>query len=119
MTEEKLTIYHNPGCSKSRETLNILKQHGKSPEIIEYLKNPPGTHELKRIVDLLDLSPREILRTGEPAYQDAKPGDNTINDENILAAICEYPSLLQRPIVVMGNRAVIGRPPVRVLDLFS
>lgn len=118
MTEEKLIIYHNPGCSKSRETLNILLQHDKSPKIIEYLTNPPDKQTLKRIIELLGLSPRELLRTTEPAFREAQLGDDTLNDEDILAAICLYPSLLQRPIVVMGNRAVIGRPPDRVLDLF-
>ncbi len=119
MTEEKLTIYHNPNCSKSRETLNILEQHGISPEIIEYLENPPDKHELKNIIGLMGISPSELLRTTEPVYQEVQLDRDSISDKEIVAAICKHPSLLQRPIVVMGNRTVIGRPPDRVLELIG
>lgn len=119
MNEEKLTIYHNPKCSKSRETLDILKQHEKLPEIIEYLDSPLDRQALERIIDLLGISARDLLRTGEPAYQVAKLDWDSVSDEAILDAIGEHPSLLQRPIVVMGNRAVIGRPPERVLELIG
>ena len=119
MNQEKLIIYINPNCSKSRETLIILEQHGKTPKIIDYLDNPPDKKALKRIIELLGISPREPLRTSEPAYLTANLDRDSASDEEILDAISEYPSILQRPIVVMGNRAVIGRPPERVLDLIS
>ena len=117
MSHQKLVMYHNPSCSKSRETLEILQQNQQDPEIIEYLDSPPSRQELERIVKLLGISPRELLRTGEPAYQDAKLDDETIADAEILDAICQFPILLQRPIIISGNKAVIGRPPVKVLDL--
>ncbi len=119
MTKEKLIIYHNPNCSKSRETLNILEQRGKIPEIIEYLDNPPDKQELKRIIGLLGIPPRDLLRTTEPAYQEAQLDRDSISDEEIVAALCEFPSLMQRPIIVSGHRAVIGRPPDKVLELFG
>ena len=117
MSEEKLTIYHNPGCSKSRETLGILQENNWQPEIIEYLQQPPSKDELTRIVKLLGISPRQLLRTTEPEYKEAGLDNESIDDEQIIEAICKYPPLLQRPIVVKGNKAIIGRPPTRVLEL--
>lgn len=116
MGTDKLTIYHNPACSKSRETLQIIVQNKKNPEIIEYLKNPPGKEELTRVIKLLGISARDLLRKTEPAYIDSKL-DELSTDEQIIDSICEYPILLQRPIVISGNQAVIGRPPSKVLDI--
>jgi len=117
MSVEKLTIYHNPSCSKSRETLAILQDNNRQPEIIEYLQQPPSKEELTSIVKLLGISPRQLLRTGEPEYREAELDNESTTDEQIIAAICEYPPLLQRPIVVQGNKAIIGRPPSRVLEI--
>ena len=117
MSNEKLTIYHNPRCSKSRETLEILQGNNRQPEIIEYLQQPPSKDELTRIVKLLGISPRQLLRTSEPEYKKAMLDNESINDEQIIDAICKYPPLLQRPIVVAGNKAIIGRPPTRVLEI--
>lgn len=119
MSQDKLVIYHNPSCSKSRETMQILENNNISPEIIEYLNEPPSEQELTRIIGMLGIGARDLLRTSEQAYQDAGLDDESLSDEEIITAICNYPSLLQRPIVVVGNKAVIGRPPVRVLDIIA
>ena len=119
MSQDKLVIYHNPRCSKSRETLQLLEESNMSPEIIEYLEEPPTAAELARIIALLGIGARELLRTTEQVYKDAGLDDDSLSDEEIIEMICEYPALMQRPIVVQGNRAIIGRPPVRVLDLIA
>ena len=119
MSDEKLVIYHNPSCSKSRETLQLLEDNNKSPEIIEYLKEPPSRKELKRIIAMLGLSPRDLMRTTEAVYKEVELDDDSISDDEIIDALCEFPSLLQRPIVVFDGKAVIGRPPIKVLDLFA
>lgn len=119
MSVQKLVMYHNPHCSKSRETLQILEDHDCTPEIIDYLEEPPDEAELKRIIGMLGVSARDLLRKTEPVYRDAELDDDSLSEEEIIEAICEYPALLQRPIVVAGDRAVIGRPPTRVLDLLD
>ncbi len=119
MSHDKIVIYHNPACSKSRETLQLLESHQCAPEIVDYLEDPPTPAELKRILGLLGVPARELLRTTEAVYRDAELDDDSLSEDEIIEAICEYPALLQRPIVVAGNRAVIGRPPARVLDLIA
>ncbi len=119
MSQEKLVIYHNPRCSKSRETLQILQDNDVTPEIIEYLEQPPTVTELTAIVGRLGISARELLRTTEAVYQEAGLDDSSLTEEEIIETICEYPALLQRPIVVAGDKAIIGRPPVRVLDILA
>jgi arsenate reductase len=116
MSTDNLTIYYSPKCSKSRETLQILEQNKKRPQIIEYLQTPPNKQALAHIIKMLGISPRDILRTSEQAYADTLL-DDTATDEQIIEAICKHPILLQRPIVISGNRAVIGRPPSRVLEI--
>ena len=119
MSDEKPVIYHNPNCSKSRATLQILENHQCSPQIVEYLESPPDAQELKRIIGLLGITARELLRTTEPVYRDANLDDDSLSDDDIIEAICEYPALLQRPIVVLGDRAIIGRPPEKVLEIIA
>jgi arsenate reductase len=119
MSQGKPIMYHNPRCSKSRETLQILEAHDIVPEIIDYLDEPPDPQELKRIVGLLGVSARELMRTTEPVYKDADLDDDSLSEDEIIEAICEYPELLQRPIVILGDKAIIGRPPSRVLDLIA
>ena len=119
MQHDKIVIYHNPACSKSRETLQLLEAHQCTPEIVEYLEDPPTPAELKRIVGLLGVTARDLLRTTEAVYRDAELDDDSLSDDEIIEAICEYPALLQRPIVVAGERAVVGRPPSRVLELIA
>ncbi len=119
MTTDITVIYHNPRCSKSRETLQILEDNHQQPDIIEYLENPPTAQELKRIIAMLGISARELLRNTEPVYQEAELNDDSLSEDDIIEAICRYPALMQRPIVICGNRAVIGRPPVRVLEIIA
>ena len=106
-----MLIYHNPACSKSRATLQLLRDNDQSPEIVEYLQHPPSEQELVEIINMLGVSARELLRTGEPAYREARLDDDTLGEEEIIAAICKFPSLLQRPFVVAGNKAVSRSPP--------
>jgi arsenate reductase len=119
MTSQELTIYHNPSCSKSRETLQILEYHKFLPRIIEYLDTPPSALEISEIVKKLGLAPIDLLRTTEKAYIDAKYQADLMTDQAIIEAIVKHPSLLQRPIVICGNKAIIGRPPATVMDIIS
>ncbi len=111
------TIYHNPRCSKSRQTLDLLRQNGAEPEIIEYLKTPPTIAELKSLLAKLGLKPRELLRTKEPEYKAAGLNNPELSDAEILRAMVDHPKLIERPIVVHGNKAMLGRPPERVLEI--
>ncbi len=117
MTSEILTIYYNPSCSKSRETLQILEQHKTQPQIIEYLDTPPSQSEMSQIVKKLGMAPIDLLRTKEKAYVEAGYQADLMSDKEIIEAIVKHPSLLQRPIVIYGNKAIIGRPPIKVLDI--
>ena len=119
MSTDKLVIYYNPRCSKSRETLQLLEDRQIVLEIIDYLEDPPTPEELTRIVEMLGVTARDLLRTTEPVYKDAELDDDSLSDEEIIEAICEYPALLQRPIVIAGDRAVIGRPPSKVLEIIA
>ena len=110
-----ITIYHNPRCSKSRATLSLLHEHGHSPEIIDYLNAPPDSSTLRTLAKKLSLPLSSIVRTGEQVFKDN--GLTDANDDTLVAAISEHPILLQRPIVVSGDRAAIGRPPESVLDI--
>jgi len=110
-----ITIYHNPRCSKSRATLALLHEHGHSPEIIEYLKSPPDSSTLLRLANKLGLPLSDMVRTAEQEFKDNNLAN--ANDDALVAAISEHPILLQRPIVVAGDRAAIGRPPESVLDI--
>ena len=119
MSNARLIIYHNPSCSKSRETLQILEDNNLTPAVIEYLDEPPTPRELKIIIDMLGVSARDLLRTTESIYAAAKLDNDALSEDEIIATICEHPVLLQRPIVVSGERAVIGRPPAKVLEIIE
>ncbi len=110
-------IYHNPRCSKSRAALALLIEHGVSPTIIEYLKTPPDRTTLQQLLRALGLGVRDIVRTQEPDYHAL--GLSTASDETMLDAISTHPILLERPIVVCGERASIGRPPENILPLLD
>lgn len=97
-------MYHNPNCSKSRETLQILEDNHLNPDIIEYLQQPPTAQELKDVIKMLGVSARDLLRTTEPEYREADLDDDTLTNDEIIDAICQYPALLQRPIVISGTR---------------
>ncbi len=109
------TIYHNPRCSKSRQTLALLEENGISPTIVEYLNEPPDTATLERLLELLGLTPRELMRTKESIYAELNLDDPDLTDAELVAAMQANPILIERPIVVQGDRAVIGRPPENVL----
>ena len=114
---DDIRIFHNPRCSKSREALALLQERGHQPQVIEYLKTPPGEGELRTLLQQLKLPARELLRSGEDEYQALGLADPSLPDATLLRAIAEHPKLLQRPIVVRGERAVIARPPELLLQL--
>lgn len=111
-----ITIYHNPRCSKSRETLALIEARGVKPIVIEYLKTPPSGAELKRLLKLLGMKPEQLLRKGEDIYKEKFAG-NTLSDAQWIETMTAHPVLIERPIVVRGERAVLGRPPQRVEEL--
>lgn len=108
-----LTIYHNPRCGKSRQTLNIIKEAGAEVNIVEYLKDIPTADELKALLDKLNLQAEDILRKGEAVFKEQYKGQTHTNDEWVDIMIA-HPKLIERPIVVKGDKAVLGRPPENV-----
>ena len=112
-------IYHNPRCSKSRQTLDLLKQEGINPKIVLYLEEPPSESDLTKILDLLGIEPRELLRTGEVEYKELNLKNRTLDDSTIIKLMSKNPKLIERPIVVSSNQAIIGRPPENVLNLIN
>lgn len=110
-----VTIYHNPRCSKSRATLQLLRGRSIEPHVIEYLKTPPSADELRGILDMLGLSPRQLLRNGEA--KTAGLDDPSLDEERLIEAMVANPAVIERPIVVAGSQARIGRPPERVLEI--
>ena len=112
-------IYHNPRCSKSRQTLDLLKQEGINPKIVLYLEEPPSESDLTKILDFLGIEPRELLRTGEVEYKELNLKDRTLDDSKIIKLMSVNPKLIERPIVVSNNQAIIGRPPENVLNLIN
>jgi len=114
---KNFTIYHNPRCSKSRQTLALLEENGIQPEIVLYLDTPPNKSALKGVLEKLGISPRELLRKGEDAYKAKKLSDSSLSDSKLLQAMIDEPKLIERPIVITGGKAVLGRPPENVLSL--
>ena len=110
-----VTIYHNPRCSKSRTTLALLRENGVEPEIVEYLNDPPGADELKRILAMLGIGPRDLMRAKEA--KEAGLDDPSLSDDALIAAMLANPIVIERPIVVSGGRARLGRPPESVLEI--
>ena len=114
---EVITIYHNPNCSKSRASLALLEENDIRPEIIYYLETPPGSDELKQLLQKLNMSIRDILRKSEEEYDELGLDNESLSDEILFDFVTKHPKLLQRPIVVKGDKAIIGRPPENVLSL--
>ncbi|MFQ5534138.1 MAG: arsenate reductase (glutaredoxin) [Sphingomonadales bacterium] len=114
-----VTIYHNPRCSKSRQTLTLLRERGIEPEIIEYLTTPPSAEQLKAILEMLGLPPRGLMRKKEAAYKQAGLDDPTLGDDALMRAMIEHPILIERPIVLAGGKAALGRPPETVLAILD
>ena len=115
MTDTRL--YHNPRCSKSRGTLELLRERGIEPRVIAYLETPPSANELRELLRLLAVPTRALLRTGEDEYAALGLDDPALSDGELIAAMTTHPRLIERPIFVHGGRAVIGRPPEVVLTL--
>jgi arsenate reductase len=113
-----VTIYHNPRCSKSRNTLALLEEKGVSPKVVLYLETPPDVAELKGLLQKLGMKAADLVRRGEADYKAAGLHRES-SDEDVLAAMVKYPKLIERPIVVKGRKAVLGRPPESVLELID
>lgn len=113
-----MKIFHNPRCSKSRQTMQILTDKGITPEVIEYLKTPPTVAELTELIGMLGIKPEALIRKGEADFKENYKG-KTLSDKEWIDAMVAYPKLIERPIVIEGNKAVIGRPPELVLDLIG
>lgn len=108
------TIYHNPRCSKSRQTLALLQERDVELQVIHYLDTPPDAQTLKSLLQQLGISARELLRTKEPPYRELQLGREDIGEDELIAAMVQHPILIERPIVSDGKRAIIGRPPENV-----
>ena len=114
-----VTIFHNPRCTKSRQTLKLLEDRGISPDIVHYLKVPLNEEELKILLGKLDMSPRDFMRKGEAIYKELGLSDPEKPDSELIEAMIKHPILMERPVVIVGEKAVIGRPPENVLDLID
>lgn len=115
MTE--LTLYHNPRCSKSRGALELLAQRGLTPKVINYLETPPSAEELQQIIARLGIPARQLLRSGEEEYKTLGLADPSLSDHQLIEAMLAHPKLIERPILVAGEAAVLGRPPEKVLEI--
>jgi len=112
-----ITIYHNPKCSKSRQTLELLKEKGITPTIIEYLQSPPTAEELKVILNQLGMAPRDLMRKKEDIYAELQLDNPSLSDDDLVDAMIAHPILIERPIVLANGKAALGRPPEQVLDI--
>lgn len=110
-------IYHNPRCSKSRQTLELVRQKTNDIDVIEYLKTPPTVAELTAVIDMLGISARELLRTKEAEYKTSGLDDKSLSDKQVIELMVSNPKVIERPIVVANGKAAIGRPPESVLDI--
>ena len=113
-----IKLYHNPRCSKSREGLAIVEASGKPFEVIKYLENVPTKEELKHVLALLSMAPMDLVRKNETIWKEEFKG-KTLSDEEIIEAMITYPNLIERPIVIQGNKAVIGRPSGKIIELLG
>lgn len=113
-----VTIYHNPRCSKSRETLSLLNANGIDPDIVLYLDAPPDAETIKTLLQMLGMhSARELMRTKEDLYKQLNLADNSLSEPSLIQALVDNPKLIERPIVVANGKARIGRPPEQVLEI--
>lgn len=114
---KNIVIYHNPRCSKSRQTLQILQENGHEPEIIKYLQSPPSIEELRNILSALKIQPRELMRKNEAEYKDNDMANPSLSNEQLIALMHQFPKVIERPIVINGDKVTIGRPPENVLKI--
>jgi arsenate reductase (glutaredoxin) len=112
-----LTIYHNPRCGKSRAALQLIREKDAEVSVVEYLKTPPSAEELENLLNLLGLEPRDLMRKGEAVYKEAGLNNPALDRTALIAAMVEHPILIERPIVISNGKAVIGRPPEKVLEI--
>jgi len=113
----QVQIYHNPRCSKSRSTLELINQQGIEPVITNYLETPPNHQQLEHILQTLDMQPRELMRTNEAEYSEYNLDNPDLSREQLIEAMIKYPKLIERPVVVVGDKVAIGRPPESVLKI--
>jgi arsenate reductase len=112
-----VTIYHNPRCSKSRATLQLLLDRGIEPRIVEYLKEPPSAAEIEEILKVLSMEPRDLMRKNETVYRELELDNSALTHKQLIVAMTQHPVLIERPIVRRERKAAIGRPPERVLEI--
>ena len=112
-----LTLYHNPRCSKSRGALELLESRGLTPNVVRYLDTPLDAAQLRNLLGKLNISARQLLRTGEDEYKTLNLADSNLSDEQLIDAMAAHPKLIERPILVAGNNAIIGRPPEKILEI--
>ncbi|MDE3259440.1 MAG: arsenate reductase (glutaredoxin) [Gemmatimonadota bacterium] len=113
----EVVIYHNPRCSKSRQTLNLLRERGIEPRVVEYLKTPPDEETLSGILDMLGIQPSDLVRTKEDEFRALGLREKTDDPKALIRAMATHPILIERPIVIHGDRARVGRPPESVLEI--
>lgn len=114
---DKITIFHNPRCSKSRQTMELLHSKSIEPDVVEYLKTPPDFQALDDILNMLNIEPRQLMRKGEAEYKENNLADETLTREQLIEAMVKFPKLIERPIVISNGKAAIGRPPETVLEI--
>lgn len=114
---EPTRIFHNPRCSKSRQTLELLTSRGIQPEVVRYLETPPTEQQLNDILELLNFQPKDLMRTGEKEYQELALNNPALTREQLIAAMVANPILIERPIVLANGKAAVGRPPENVLSI--
>ncbi len=110
-------IFHNPRCSKSRQTLALLEDNNIQPQVVLYLESPPSVDELKSVLKKLGIGARELMRKGEDEYKELHLDNEKLTENELIAAMAAHPKLIERPIVIKGKKAVIGRPPENILQL--
>jgi len=114
---QSIKIYHNPRCSKSRQTLELIRQQGIEPEVIEYLKSPPSQNELQDILSRLNMEPRQLMRTKEAEYKENNLDSEKLSNKQLIDAMVKNPKLIERPIVINNEKVALGRPPENVLEI--
>ncbi|TRO37570.1 arsenate reductase (glutaredoxin) [Ectopseudomonas mendocina] len=114
-----LTLYHNPRCSKSRGALELLEARGVQPNVVRYLETPPSASELESLLGKLGIPARDLLRSGEDEYKTLGLSDTSLSEAQLIDAMVKHPKLIERPILIAGDKAVVGRPPEKVLELLA
>lgn len=115
--KDAVIIYHNPRCSKSRQTMQLLEERNITPNVVKYLETPPDAAALDSVLTMLGLEPRELMRKGETEYEALELADPELSREQLIQAMVDNPRLIERPIVIKGSKAALGRPPEQVLDI--